>query len=143
MFLASNLDGLVKQIIERTGSELTGTAVRLGAVEIDLTSGRGTLRNLRVANPDGFSGADVFSLGAILFEIVTGSSPRRALHAAEGGTRTADGRVQDALFYWLTRAGASEELAHLAAECLDLDPEKRPAGASEVAERLTRHLESA
>ncbi len=73
VFLASSLDSIVKQMIERTGSELTGTSVRLDSAEIDLGSGRGTLRGLRVANPDGFSSADVFSLGEITLEIDLGT----------------------------------------------------------------------
>lgn len=75
-FLASSLDGLVKRVIETTGSELTGTAVRVGSVEIDLRSGRGTLRELRVANPAGFSSADAFSLGEITLEIDLASVPK-------------------------------------------------------------------
>jgi hypothetical protein len=73
VFLASSLDAIVKQVIERTGSELTGTSVRLDSAQIDLGSGRGTLRGLRVANPDGFSSADVFSLGEITLEIDLGT----------------------------------------------------------------------
>jgi uncharacterized protein involved in outer membrane biogenesis len=73
VFLASSLDSIVKQVIERTGSELTGTSVRLDSAEIDLGSGRGTLRGLRVANPEGFSSADVFSLGEITLEIDLGT----------------------------------------------------------------------
>ncbi len=73
VFLASSLDSIVKQAIERTGSKLTGTSVRLDAAQIDLGSGRGTLRGLRVANPDGFSSADVFSLAEITLEIDLGT----------------------------------------------------------------------
>jgi hypothetical protein len=69
VYLASSVDSIVKRVIEQTGSELTGTAVRLDSVEIDLRSGGGTLRGLRVANPEGFSSADVFSLGEITVEI--------------------------------------------------------------------------
>ncbi|MEN8185278.1 MAG: hypothetical protein ABFS46_22380 [Myxococcota bacterium] len=69
LYLARSLDSLVKQVIETTGSELTGTSVRVGSVEIDLRSGSGTIRNLRVANPEGFSNADAFSLSEITLEI--------------------------------------------------------------------------
>lgn len=69
VFLASSLDSLVKGVIERTGSQLTGTPVRLGSVEIDLRSGRGTLRDLRVGNPEGFSSVDAFALGEITLEL--------------------------------------------------------------------------
>ncbi len=75
--LLSRLDSLVASVIEDTGSEIAGTAVRVGSVEIDLRAGRGTIRGLRVANPEGFSSGDAFRLGEIVLDLdpatVTGS----------------------------------------------------------------------
>ena len=48
------------------GTEVTGTRVTLDAVHLDLTSGRGTLHGLVVANPPGFSGDYAFSLGKVV-----------------------------------------------------------------------------
>ncbi len=71
--LADNLDGIVAGAIERYGSEITGTGVTVGAVSIDLSAGRATITNLRVANPEGFSDRDAFSLQEITVQIDPGS----------------------------------------------------------------------
>ncbi len=68
-YVLSNLDSIVKGAIEQYGSEILGTRVRVGAVDIGLTEGRGTIRGLRVANPVGFSSGDAFSLGEITIQI--------------------------------------------------------------------------
>lgn len=69
LYLLHNLDAIVKAAIEREGSAITGTAVSVGSVEIALTEGRGTIRNLRIANPPGFETPDAFSLGEITLAI--------------------------------------------------------------------------
>lgn len=58
-----NLDAIAKKAIERFGSEVTQTAVRVNKVHIDLTNGSGGVYGLTVANPTGFSGKPVLSLG--------------------------------------------------------------------------------
>jgi len=69
----TSLDAIVERAIERYGSEITGTAVRVDAVESALTSGRGTVRGLRIANPKGFSSSDTFHLGEITLQIDIGT----------------------------------------------------------------------
>jgi hypothetical protein len=68
-FLTSRLDSLVASLVESYGSEIAGTAVRVGSVSIDLRAGRGTIRGLRVANPEGYSSGDAFRLGEITVDI--------------------------------------------------------------------------
>ncbi len=63
--LLQNLDALVKAGIEKYGSEAAGTSVRVESVRIELKEGRGTIRGLTVANPQGFSRESLFSLGEI------------------------------------------------------------------------------
>jgi len=59
----SNLDTIVKQAIERFGSEVTQTAVRVKKVHIDLAKGSGGIYGLTIANPKGFSSKPAVSLG--------------------------------------------------------------------------------
>jgi hypothetical protein len=77
-YLSSNLDTLVARMIEKYGTEATGTAVNVAGVTIDLRAGRGTIRGLSVANPPGFSGRPAFSLGEVVLDLdvdALGSSP--------------------------------------------------------------------
>lgn len=72
-YFASNLDSLVKAVIERYGSEATQTRVTLKSVELKPTSGSGSLSGLVVANPKGFSGPEAISLGDIRVTLDIGS----------------------------------------------------------------------
>jgi hypothetical protein len=67
--LARNLDHLVAAAIEKYGSAAAGTPVRVTGVEIGLQAGRGTVRQLTVANPPGFAGEPAFRLGEITLDL--------------------------------------------------------------------------
>ncbi len=49
------LDSIVKSGIERIGTEMTDTRVTTDSVSISPFSGEGTIRGLRIANPEGFA----------------------------------------------------------------------------------------
>ena len=68
-YVYTQLDSLVKQAIEQYGSEVVGTRVRVGSVRISPTTGEGTIRGFRVANPAGFPPGDAFTLGEITLAI--------------------------------------------------------------------------
>jgi serine/threonine protein kinase len=80
---------------------------------------------------------DVFSLGAILCEILTGRPPY------VGGdllARAQAGDVTDALIC-LDACGADKKLIHLAMHCLLSKPDNRPQNAGEVARQLLEYLD--
>jgi len=54
VYLYNSIDSIVKNGIERYGTDVCGTKVSVGSVDISLKSGRGTVRDLHVANPEGF-----------------------------------------------------------------------------------------
>ncbi|MGH7136655.1 MAG: protein kinase domain-containing protein [Pirellulales bacterium] len=85
--------------------------------------------------------ADVFGLGAILCEILTGKPP----YTGDDGTlvlRLATrGKLGDC-FERLDACGADAELIALAKHCLELEPNDRPRDAGALAERVTVYLES-
>jgi uncharacterized protein involved in outer membrane biogenesis len=68
-YAVSSLDSIVAAAIEKYGSQATGTPVRVSAVDIDLRSGQGSVNELSVANPAGFSAPHVFTLGNISTKI--------------------------------------------------------------------------
>ena len=68
-FLFSNLDSLVKEAVEKIGTDATQAKVTLNKVEIGIKSGSGALSGLTVANPKGFKTPSAFELGSISVKI--------------------------------------------------------------------------
>ena len=84
--------------------------------------------------------ADVFGLGAILCEILTGEAPYTG-SSRDVLRRAASGDVSNALAR-LERCGAERPLIELARECLAPMPEDRPEHAGIVAKRLSAYFEA-
>ena len=68
-YLLSNLNSLIAGAIEKHGSDVTDTSVSVSGVDISLREGRGSIKGLRVASPEGFEASDAFSLGDITVDI--------------------------------------------------------------------------
>ncbi len=60
--LLSNLNSLVAKAIEKNGTDATQTSVTVSGVELKLREGRGSIKDLKIASPDGFKASDAFSL---------------------------------------------------------------------------------
>jgi hypothetical protein len=71
LVLVRNLDSLVARAVERHGSAVAGTTVRVQEVEIGLRAGTGVMRGLTVANPPGFSPQPIFTFADILVNLDT------------------------------------------------------------------------
>lgn len=56
LYLSSNLDGIVKGLIEEHGSAATQTPVNVAGVSIKLSEAGAAISRLTVGNPDGFAG---------------------------------------------------------------------------------------
>jgi hypothetical protein len=76
VYFYNNIDSIVKNAVERSGTDITGTKVSVGSVDISLSSGKGTIRNVRVANPDGFADMVAVSLGELTLDLDVGSLNR-------------------------------------------------------------------
>lgn len=85
--------------------------------------------------------ADVFGLGAILCEILTGKPP----YVGDDGTviyRMAARGQLDECFERLDACGADAELVAIAKECVSPEPMNRPRDAGVLSERITKYLAS-
>src|SRR5262249_27868145 len=83
--------------------------------------------------------ADVFGLGSILCEVLTGQSPYSGRSQAEVMRQAMRGDTADALVR-LDGCGIDGELIALAKECLAVEPQDRPGDAKVVAGRVTAYL---
>lgn len=69
LYVWSNLDAIVKDAIQTFGSEAVKTTVSVSEVSLQLEDGKASISGLTVANPDGFSDPNIFSLGNISVKI--------------------------------------------------------------------------
>lgn len=86
--------------------------------------------------------ADVFGLGGMLCELLTGQPPFKGKNLQQVCTRAAWARHDEAMVA-LDQCDGDNELIDLAKDCLAADPDDRPNHAGEVAFEVTAHLESA
>jgi len=68
-----NLGDLVKTAVEKFGPPITKTEVRLGAADISILSGSGTLSDFYLGNPEGFTMPSAVECGTIRVKVVTDS----------------------------------------------------------------------
>ena len=83
--------------------------------------------------------SDVFGLGAILAEILTGRPPYVGPDSISVRLQAIDGRLDD-ISARLDGCGADAELVQLARRCLAPDPADRPADGGEVASAVAGYL---
>jgi len=69
IYLYNSIDELVESAIEKEGSRVLGTRVSVGSVDISLKTGRGTIHDISVSNPDGFSSDKLFKLDEVTVDI--------------------------------------------------------------------------
>jgi serine/threonine protein kinase len=86
--------------------------------------------------------SDVFALGAILCQILTGQPPYMGNSAEEICREAAEGNLQRA-HARLETCRADQALCELAVRCLERERDNRPADAGIVAREVTGHLASA
>lgn len=68
-YLFTNLEGIVKKVVHKYGSEVTGTSVDLEGFDLSLKNGEGKIKRITVANPSGYSTPYIFELGEITVKV--------------------------------------------------------------------------
>jgi hypothetical protein len=69
MTLLGNLNGIVKGVIEKVGTSVTGVPVTVGAVDIKIREGSAGIQKLSVANPAGFSSDPMLDFGELAVKL--------------------------------------------------------------------------
>lgn len=67
--VAANLDSIVAGVIEEVGSDTLKTKVSVSDVSISLKEGKAGIGGLTIANPDGYSSANLFAMEGIAVEL--------------------------------------------------------------------------
>ena len=67
--VAANLDSIVAGVIEEVGSDALKTKVTVSGVAINLKEGKAGIGGVQIANPDGYSSADLFDMEGIGVEL--------------------------------------------------------------------------
>jgi uncharacterized protein involved in outer membrane biogenesis len=73
IYVTMNLNNLVTKGVESVGSGITQTNVTLQESDISILSGEGTLKELSIGNPKGFSDSQAFQLGSVNMALDTES----------------------------------------------------------------------
>ena len=89
-WLRGNMDGLIKDAIEKYGSEMTKATVRVAAVEIKPADGRGIIRGLSVGNPAGFKTDHALKVGEIEVAIDIASIAKEVVTVKKIGVNAPD-----------------------------------------------------
>lgn len=63
LVLSCQIESIIEEGIEREGSKIVGTPVKVGSVDLSLLSGKGTINDLAVGNPDGFDSPHALEVG--------------------------------------------------------------------------------
>lgn len=69
VYVGYNTNSIVKNAIETIGTQYLGAPVTVKEVEIALQEGRGTLKELEIGNPPGYTGAYAMRFGTVSVEM--------------------------------------------------------------------------
>ncbi|MBL8819680.1 MAG: protein kinase [Planctomyces sp.] len=136
---------IIQTLRSRAGSDLPGRMGRVGS-QTQIGSVMGTPAYMppeqalgEVDNLD--ERADVFGLGAILCEVLTGQPPYVASDGTQVYRMATRGKLDDC-FTRLEACGADAELIALAKNCMAIEPKERPRNAKVLTEQITGYLTS-
>ncbi len=68
-YFMNSYEAIVKNLVHKYGSEVTGTDVSLQGFKLSLTNGEGTIKGISVGNPKGYKSPNLFELGEISVKV--------------------------------------------------------------------------
>lgn len=68
-YLTPSLSSIVSSLVHKYGSQITGTDVNLNGFKLSLTNGSGSISNLTVGNPKGYSAPNLINLGDVSVKV--------------------------------------------------------------------------
>lgn len=68
-YFTPSLETIVKKVVHKYGSEITGTDVNLNGFKLGLTTGEGRINQITVANPKNYSSPYIFNLEEIYVKV--------------------------------------------------------------------------
>lgn len=81
--------GKVRQLVHQHGSQVVGTSVDIGGIDLSLSSGSGSVSNITVANPKDYSQKYIIKLGNIAVNVNKDSIKKIATETVKGtGSKT-------------------------------------------------------
>jgi hypothetical protein len=139
--LLGNLDGIIKSGVEKVGSEATQTAVTVGAVKLEITSGSGQVDAIKIANPAGFKTEHAFYLGRIRLQVdpaSIGSNPivikditiedPQVIYELDGSMSTNLGAIKESVAAFTKRASGGSKKKSGGGKPAEQSSEEKPAG---------------
>lgn len=61
-FCLPSMENIIKRIVHQYGSEIIGTDVSIGGIDLQLSDGIGVVKDIKIANPKGYSAPNLFFL---------------------------------------------------------------------------------
>ena len=61
-FCLPSMENIIKRVVHQYGSEIIGTDVSIGGIDLQLSDGIGVVKDIKIANPKGYSAPNLFFL---------------------------------------------------------------------------------
>jgi len=78
-----NWQGKVRELVHIYGTQVVGTDVNIGNINLSLTDGKGAISNITVANPRGYSQDNIIKLGNVAVAVDVNSVTKLAKELAQ------------------------------------------------------------
>lgn len=68
-FCLPSMESIIKRVVHQYGSQIIGTDVSIGGIDLELSKGIGVVKDIKIANPKGYQAPNLFYLKELGVEI--------------------------------------------------------------------------